>query len=158
MDGSIYIMIILIAALVIWRRSRSMYRPIRGNGMRLLIPVLFVVPSLALILDPKAHLEAWEWLAALGVGVVLSLPLIWTTNYERREDQQIYAVKNMGFIASFVGVLVIRFILRSYISGLSQEQMSALFMFVAYGYILPWRIVSYFKFRKIYLQKPAVIS
>ncbi|RKP47366.1 cytochrome c biogenesis protein CcdC [Cohnella endophytica] len=158
MNPSFYATILLIAALVIWRRSRAMFRPIRGSGLRLLIPLLFILPSLALILNPKAYLEAWEWLAALGVGIVLSLPLIWTTNYERREDQQIYAVKNMGFIASFLGVLIVRFALRSYIEGLSQEQMSALFMIVAYGYILPWRLVSYYKFRKIYAQKPAVVE
>lgn len=159
MNGSsFYSMVILIAILVIWRRSRSMFRPIRGNGLRLLVPILFILPALSLILNPKAHLEAWEGMAAIGLGLLLSLPLIWTTNYERREDQQIYAVKNIGFIVAFLCILILRFALRSYLSGLGQETVAALFMIVLIGYVLPWRIVSYFKFRKLYEQKSAWIG
>jgi membrane protein CcdC involved in cytochrome C biogenesis len=154
MNASFYMMVILIAALVIWRRTRGMYRPIKGNGVRLLVPILLLIPSISLILNPKVHAVAGEWLAAAGVGCLLSIPLIWTTNYERREDQHIYAVKNIGFIISFVAVLVVRFILRGYLSALDQETTTALFLTVALGYIVPWRIVSFLKFRKLYGYQP----
>ncbi|QMV41801.1 cytochrome c biogenesis protein CcdC [Cohnella cholangitidis] len=151
MDYSVYMIAILVAALVIWRRARGMYRPIRGNGSRLIWPMLFLIPSLLLIFGSKAHAPAWEWGAALAIGCLLSVPLIITTNFERRDDQQIYAVKNIGFFVSFLGVLVIRFLLRDYLSSLDQETMAALFMTVLVGYVVPWRTVSYLKFRKLYL-------
>ncbi|TVX97159.1 CcdC protein domain-containing protein [Cohnella terricola] len=154
MDFSVYGIVILVAVLIIWRRTRGMYRPIQGSGFRLLRPLLFLVPCLFLIVNPKAHAPAWEWIAAIGIGGLLSLPLILTTNYERRADQQIYTVKSIGFFVSFICVLAVRFILRDYLSGIDQETMYSLFMTVLIGYVVPWRIASYLKFRKLYLSGP----
>jgi len=154
MDYSVYGIVILVAVLIIWRRTRGMYRPIQGNGFRLLRPLFFLIPCLFLIMNPKAHAPVWEWFAAIGIGGLLSLPLILTTNYERRDDQQIYTVKSMGFFVSFICVLAVRFILRNYLSGIDQETMYSLFMTVLIGYVVPWRIVSYLKYRKLYLSGP----
>jgi len=152
MDYSTYTIAILVVLLVLWRRTRSMFRPIRGNGLRLIRPLLFLIPCLFLIVNPKAHGPAWEWLAAIGIGLLLSLPLIYTTNYERREDNGIYAVKNNGFFASFLIVVAIRFLLRDFLGGMEPETMYSLFMTLLIAYIVPWRIVSYYKFRKVYLK------
>ncbi|QJD85354.1 cytochrome c biogenesis protein CcdC [Cohnella herbarum] len=154
MDSSVYVIALLVAALIIWRRARGMYRPIRGNGVRLMLPLLFLVPSLFLIVNPKAHAPAWEWGAALAVGCLLSLPLIFTTNFERRDDQQIYAVKNMGFFIAFIGVIVVRFVIRDHLDGLDSETVAALFMVLLIGYVIPWRVVSFLKFRKLYSSQP----
>ena len=95
MNGSsIYVIIAAIAALVLWRRMRSMYRPIRG------------------------------------IGIVFPIPLIWTTNYEVREDNLIYAQKNWGFIAAFIGILIIRFALRQELSDMDPQALMTLFMMV----------------------------
>jgi len=49
--SSFYSIVIIVAALVLWRRTRAMYRPIKGNGIRLLIPILFLLlPSIPIIL------------------------------------------------------------------------------------------------------------
>ncbi len=128
-----------------------MYRPIKGNGVRLLLPILYVLlPSIPIILNPKAHAASWEWICALIFGFLLSIPLIWTTNYELRSDQHIYATKNRSFIIVFVIIFIIRFLLRDYLKWLGTETEAALFVTVALGYILPWRIVSFLKFRRIY--------
>ncbi|WP_028402193.1 CcdC protein domain-containing protein [Ectobacillus panaciterrae] len=149
--SSFYLIVIAIAALVLWRRTRAMYRPIKGNGVRLLLPILYVLlPSIPIILNPKAHAASWEWICALIFGFLLSIPLIWTTNYELRSDQHIYATKNRSFIIVFVIIFIIRFLLRDYLKWLGTETEAALFVTVALGYILPWRIVSFLKFRRIY--------
>lgn len=150
MDSSVYVIALLVAALIMWRRARGMYRPIRGNGARLMLPLLFLVPSLFLIVNPKAHAPAWEWGAALAIGCLLSLPLILTTNFERREDQQIYAVKNLGFFIAFIGVIIIRFLIRDHLNGMDSETVAALFMVLLIGYVIPWRVVSFLKFRRLY--------
>ncbi|WP_313897364.1 CcdC protein domain-containing protein [Bacillus cereus group sp. BfR-BA-01380] len=150
-SSSFYSIVIIIAVLVLWRRTRAMYRPIKGNGIRLLFPILFLLlPSLPLILNPNIHVAGWEWICAVIFGFLLSIPLIWTTNYELRSDQQIYAVRNNSFIISFIIVFIIRFLLRDYLKWLGPETEVALFMTVALGYILPWRIISFIKFRQLY--------
>jgi len=150
MNGStFYTMIAFIAILVLWRRTRSMYRPIRGNGIRLLIPLLFIIPGLSLIINPNVNEPAWAFGIAFGLGVIFSIPLIWTTNYEVREDNFIYSKKNWGFIAAFIGIVIIRFALRQELSDLDPQGKTALFMLVAFGYIIPWRVFSFIKFRRV---------
>jgi membrane protein CcdC involved in cytochrome C biogenesis len=87
---------------------------------------------------------------AFAFGLLLSVPLIWTTNYELRSDQHIYAVKNISFIIAFLVILIIRFLFRDYLKWLGPETVGALFITIALGYILPWRIISFLKFRKLY--------
>jgi len=150
MNGnSFYVMIAAIAALVLWRRTRSMYRPIRGSGIRLLTPLLFMLPGVFLLLSPEVHEPAWAWGAALTIGILFSLPLIWTTNYEVREDKLIYAKKNWGFVVAFLGIVIVRIILRQELSDMAPQDVMALFMTVAFGYVIPWRVVSYLKFRRV---------
>lgn len=149
--SSFYSIVIIVAALVLWRRTRAMYRPIKGNGIRLLIPILFLLlPSIPIILNPNVHAAAWWWICAAILGGLLSIPLIWTTNYELRSDQHIYAVRNKSFIITFLIVFIIRFLLRDYLKWLGPETEAALFITVALGYILPWRIISFIKFRQLY--------
>ncbi len=160
MNGSsIYVIIAAIAALVLWRRMRSMYRPIRGSGIRLLIPLLFTLPGFTLLCNPNMNEPAWAFGAAFGLGIVFSIPLIWTTNYEVREDNLIYAQKNWGFIAVFIGILIIRFALRQELSDMDPQALMTLFMMVAFGYLIPWRVVSFIKFRRLIRQSyPALCN
>ncbi|EFM10491.1 protein of unknown function DUF1453 [Paenibacillus curdlanolyticus YK9] len=147
--GELYGIIIIVAALVLFRTMRNFYRPMSGTGVRLLMPILFMLPGVYVIMNPKAHAPASEWLMAVVVGVLLSIPLILTTDYEVRSDNQIYAKRNRGLIISFLAVFVIRFALRNYIDGLEPETMSALFVLVAFSYVVPWRVASYLKFRRV---------
>jgi len=126
-----------------------MRRPIRGNGIRLLIPLLFLLPLIALAFNQNVHEPAWAYMAAFGLGIALSIPLIWTTHYEVREDNRIYARKNWGFVAAFLGIVIIRFALRQELSGMDPADSMALFVTVALGYIIPWRIVSFIRFRRL---------
>jgi membrane protein CcdC involved in cytochrome C biogenesis len=154
MNDSYYFIAAAIAALVLWRRTRSMYRPIKGKGLRLLIPILFLIPASSMFLNPAVHASGWEWVAALAIGMLLSVPLIWTTRYEMREDHLIYTKKNIGFAVAFVAVLAIRFALKNSLSMIDPQTKAALFMTLVFGYLVPWRVVSYFKFRRVYALLP----
>ncbi|WP_438447320.1 CcdC protein domain-containing protein [Gorillibacterium sp. sgz5001074] len=149
MNGNLYSIVIAVAALVLLRYVRTTYRPIRGSGLRILLPIIFMTPGLMLIGNPEVHSPAWMWTAALALGGLLSLPLIFTTGYEIRANGHVYAKPSVWFLVAFAAVLVIRFILRSELDGLDPQTKAALFMTVAFGYILPWRIASYVKFRKV---------
>jgi membrane protein CcdC involved in cytochrome C biogenesis len=85
--------------------------------------------------------------------MLLSVPLIWTTNYEIREDRAIYMKKNAAFIFAFLIVVIVRFALRAELSVLAPEARVTLFLALACGYIIPWRIISFLKFRKVYEQR-----
>ncbi|MBB6634833.1 CcdC protein domain-containing protein [Cohnella thailandensis] len=145
-----YVIVILIAALILWRRTRSMYRPIKGNGIRLLVPAfLLLLACVPVLSTPGIHAAGWEWVCAFAFGAVLSIPLIWTTRYERRSDQQIYATRNKGFFIAFLIVFAVRFLLRENLNSLGQETEMALFLTIALGYALPWRVASFLKYRKL---------
>lgn len=41
-----------IAMLILWRRYRSMHKPIKGNGKRILLPLLFLSPGILMFFGP----------------------------------------------------------------------------------------------------------
>lgn len=150
-DSSMYMWVILVGALIIWRRSRSMVKPIKGKGLRILLPLVFIsFPVILIMGSPHVHVSFLQEAEAIGLGLLLAIPLIWTTNYEIREDQQIYTVKSRTFFVSFILVLLIRLALRDYLHWMTPEIKAALFLLLALGYILPWRVISYMKFRQLY--------
>jgi membrane protein CcdC involved in cytochrome C biogenesis len=150
MNGiGIYGFIIVIMGLVFWRRTVAMVRPNQGSGIKLLLPILYLLPGVYAFSSLQLDLKIWEIAVTALVGVLLAVPLMLTTNYEIRQDGQIYAKKNKSFFIALVAVLVIRIGLRQFISGLDPMSLSALFFTVACSYVVPWRIVSYIKFRKV---------
>jgi membrane protein CcdC involved in cytochrome C biogenesis len=144
---------ILIMIFVFWLRTRRMRRPIKGKGLRLIVPLIFMIPMLLVPFNSQLHLTTLEVVSTILLGLVMSLPLIFTTNYEVREDGQIYAKQSRAFIYALIALVAIRLGLREYLSGLDPQELAALFLIIAVSYVLPWRIVSYVKFRKIWRER-----
>ena len=92
---------LLVIGIVIFRRMRSMNRPIKNKGRRLLLPLFFLLPGLSLYATP-IQLVSWQIGVAAGIGLLLSIPLIILSGYEVRADGQIYAKKSIAFIATFL--------------------------------------------------------
>ncbi|WP_042461331.1 CcdC protein domain-containing protein [Neobacillus dielmonensis] len=150
MNGlAMYGMIILVFGLVFWRRTRAMVRPIKGSGIRILMPLMIFLPGISVFMSLQLQLKTWEIAVAALAGLLLAIPLMWTTNYEIREDGQIYAQKNKSFFIALIFVLVIRMVFKQFISGLDPASLGMLFFAVAISYVVPWRIVSFIKFRKV---------
>ncbi|MEH7457530.1 CcdC protein domain-containing protein, partial [Bacillus sp. JJ1127] len=82
-------------------------------------------------------------------GFLFAIPLIILTNYERREDGNIYTKKSVAFLITFIGIVILRYGSRQYIIDLDQQTIGLLFYVVAISYIVPWRIACYVKFRKV---------
>lgn len=149
MNNMSILIMVLVFGLILWRRTRAMHVPIKGSGWRMLIPLLILSAGFAQLANPDLHPTVTEEWAAVGLGLLLSLPMIMTTNFEVREDGHIYAKKSVAFIISLVGLLVFRLVLRSYIDGIDAMTLSYLFFLVAVCYIVPWRLASFIKFRKV---------
>jgi membrane protein CcdC involved in cytochrome C biogenesis len=149
-DTSSLITVFLCVALLIFlRRYRSMYKPIKGTGKRILWPLLFLTPGILLFFGP-VHPAILQVTIAAFIGVLFAIPLIFLTSYERREDGNIYTKKSAAFLITFIGIVILRYSSRQYIVGLDPQTIGLLFYVVAISYIIPWRIACYIKFRKVW--------
>nr|WP_208752110.1 cytochrome c biogenesis protein CcdC [Bacillus cereus] len=137
-----------IALLIFWRRYRSMHKPIKGSGNRILWPLLFLTPGVVWFFGP-VHPAILQVVIAVFIGVLFAVPLIVLTNYERRDDGNIYTKKSAAFLITFIVLIVLRYGSRKYIVDLDQQTIGLLFYVVAVSYIIPWRIACFIKFRKV---------
>ncbi|SDD77952.1 Membrane protein CcdC involved in cytochrome C biogenesis [Paenibacillus sp. UNCCL117] len=153
MQSGAMVMMVFVAGLIFWRRMKAASRPIRGKGYRLLLPLLFLSFGLLGLFNPQLVLSTKEVILSLLCGAVLSVPMIMTTNYERRDDGFIYAKRSKAFMVVLVALIALRLALRSYLSGLDPAELGMLFYLIAVGYIVPWRVASYLKYRKLALAK-----
>ena len=147
--SSLITVFLCVALLIFWRRYRSMYKPIKGTGKRILWPLLFLTPGFLLFFGP-VHPAILQVTIAASIGVIFAIPLIILTNYERREDGNIYTKKSAAFLITFIGIVILRYSSRQYIVGLDPQIIGLLFYVVAVSYIIPWRIACYIKFRKVW--------
>ncbi|WP_439876423.1 CcdC family protein [Bacillus mycoides] len=147
--SSLITVFLCVALLIFWRRYRSMYKPIKGKGKRILWPLLFLTPGILLFFGP-VHPAILQVTIAIIIGVLFAILLIFLTNYERREDGNIYTKKSAAFLITFIGIVILRYSSRQYIVGLDSQTIGLLFYVVAISYIIPWRIACYIKFRKVW--------
>jgi membrane protein CcdC involved in cytochrome C biogenesis len=146
---AMYGIMAVILGLVVWKRTRAMVRPVQGSGINILIPILYLLAGIYAFSNLQLQLKIWEIAVAVLIGVMLAVPLMLTTNYEIRHDGQIYAQKNKTFFIALIAVVAIRIVLRQFITGMDSASLSLLFFTVACSYVVPWRIVSFVKYRKV---------
>ncbi|MEG7843575.1 CcdC family protein [Bacillus mobilis] len=146
--SSLITVFLCIALLIFWRRYRSMHKPIKGTGKRILWPLL-LTPGALWFFGPM-HPAILQVIIAAFIGVLFAVPLIVLTNYERRDDGNIYTKKSAAFLITFIGLVILRYVSRQFIVDLDQQTIGLLFYVVAVSYIIPWRIACYIKFRKVW--------
>lgn len=150
MQYGMYAMILVILGLVLWRRTRAMVRPIKGSGLRILLPLLYMSPALSVVIQPSVHMTPIEIVVSVIFGIVLSVPLIYTTGYEIREDGKIYAKKSIAFVIALISVFIIRRLVNNFLPHIDALTLNALSIISLFVYIGLWRIISYTKFKKVY--------
>lgn len=145
----ILFIIILVAIFIFTRQIISMFKPIKGRGIRIIATLLLLTPGYALISNPNAEASTIEIAVALLLGCILSIPLILTTSYERRADGKIYVKKSWLFIIAFVFIFALRWTVRGFID-MDPDSRMMLFFISACGYLIPWKVSSFYKFRVIH--------
>ena len=153
--------IIAILAFVIWRKTMATRKPIKGNGLRLLYPLLIPVLIGPELFIGKAGqlgspISLIMLVGALVIGAIFSIPLVLTTNYEIREDGLIYAIKNKSFTYVLIGLILLRVSLRTYLGGIDPFTLTKLMFLMASVYLIIWRVSSFIKFRRIWINKAAI--
>ncbi|PHB03078.1 cobalamin biosynthesis protein CbiX [Bacillus wiedmannii] len=128
--SSLITVFLCIALLIFWRRYRSMHKPIKGTGKSILWPLLFLTPGVLWFFGP-VHPAILEVIIAAFIGILFAVPLIVLTNYERRDDGNIYTKKSAAFLITFIGLVVLRYGSRQYIVDLDQQTIGFLFLHVS---------------------------
>ncbi|SFJ09848.1 CcdC family protein [Thermoflavimicrobium dichotomicum] len=149
--------ILTMAVTVLFFRLRATKKP--TSAKKILIPPLGMSTGFLMFLYPPTHIPLW-WagLAFLAGMVFLSTPLIKTSQLEIKNNQ-VYLKHSRAFVLVLVVLLIIRFSLHNYIEQhISIFQTAALFFILAFGMILPWRLVMYYKYRKLMKQLHTDIS
>jgi len=109
-----------------------------------------MLPAFSVVTYPSVHMTSIEILVSVLFGMLLSIPLIYTTQYEVREDGKIYAKKSLGFVVALILIFVIRRIVNSLFPGIDALTLNALSIISLFVYVGLWRVVSFNKFRKVY--------
>ncbi|MEX3748249.1 MULTISPECIES: CcdC family protein [Lysinibacillus] len=149
-------MFLIIGLLILVRRIRSMYKPTKGRGGRLIFPLLFLTPGFSLFLNASGHVTYLQLSIAIFLGVGFSIPLILWSDYEIRNDGLIYAKKSSAFIITFSIMIALRYYFRQHISSIEPGTLNMLIYLLIICYLIPWRIACYIKYKKVLKQKNVV--
>ena len=90
---------------------------------------------------------------ALVVGMLFSIILIKTTNFERK-DGDIYMKRSKAFLFILLGLLIVRLVGKLILSStIDVGELGGMFWILAFGMIVPWRIGMFAKYNKLTQEK-----
>jgi membrane protein CcdC involved in cytochrome C biogenesis len=138
---------IFMAIFVLVIRMKASKRPV--NTKKIILPPIFMSTGALMFLFPAFHVTTKEVLEAVTVGLLFSILLIKTSNFEVREDQ-IYLQRSKAFAFILIGLLIIRIVAKLILSSsIDVGELSGMFFLLAFGMIVPWRIAMFMKYRKL---------
>lgn len=134
----------LIASFV---RVKASARP--TNAKKILIPPLAMSTGMLQFLIPAFRLTWLEVGEALIVGLIFSVFLIKTSNFEKR-DGEVYLSRSKAFFIVVFVLLAIRTVMKAFLGDeVNIFATGGLFYLIAWGMIVPWRIAMYQKYKQI---------
>ncbi|WP_181348568.1 CcdC family protein [Thalassobacillus sp. CUG 92003] len=132
---------------MIFIRLRAAKQP--ASIKKILLPPLFMSTGAFMFIVPFFRVSWSQVIEALVVGVIFSVFLIKTSNFEIR-GRDIYLVPSKAFIFILAGLLVFRIILKLMIGQtVSVGETSGMFFLLALGMIGTWRIAMLLKYLKL---------
>jgi membrane protein CcdC involved in cytochrome C biogenesis len=134
-------------AVMTWR-IRETQKPV--SAAKILIPPIMMSTGFAMFFAPEMRVPvAWAIAAMLAGALLLSYPLIRTSQLTR-EGEAILLKRSKAFLWIILGLAALRILLRAYVEQyVSTPQTAALFFLLAFGMLLPWRIVMFLRYRKL---------
>lgn len=138
---------IVMGTLLTILRSKAAKRP--ASAKKILLPPLFMSTGALMFLFPFFRVPWIHVLEAIAVGMLFSVLLIKTSNFEQRAGE-IYLKPSKAFIFILVGLLVLRIGFKLLLSSeIHVGELSGMFWLLAFGMIVPWRLVMYKKYKDI---------
>ncbi|WP_124220380.1 CcdC family protein [Aquisalibacillus elongatus] len=140
-------MFVLMATMMIIVRSRASKKP--ASVKKIIIPPIAMSTGALMFLFPYFQVSWWQVLEALSVGMVFSVLLILTSNFEIKGNN-IYLKPSKVFIFILIFLLLLRIALKIYLGqGISVGETSGMFYLLAFGMLFTWRIAMLLKFIKL---------
>jgi membrane protein CcdC involved in cytochrome C biogenesis len=138
------------AALIAWRMQETR-RPV--SLRKILLPPLVMSTGLTMFLYPPMHIPlTWALLSLLTGALVFSYPLRRTSTLTISGDQ-ILLKRSRAFLWILLGLVAVRFALRSYVGEfVTPPQTGALFFLLMFGMILRWRLSMLAEYRELRAQ------
>lgn len=137
------------ALMVLFIRMKAAKKP--SSAKKIILPPIFMSTGALMFLHPFFRVSTVEFFEAFLLGMFFSIFLIKTSTFEVRENE-IYLRRSKAFVFILIGLLVIRILMKSYLSQtIDYGELSGMFWILAFGMIIPWRIammISYFKVKK----------
>ncbi len=141
---------VFMGVFVMIMRFRSAKKP--ASAKKIILPPVFMSTGALMFFFPMFQVTFLEVIEAASVGMVFSILLIKTSKFEIR-DQDIYLKPSKAFAFILIGLLVLRIVLKSYLSAtIDVGELGGMFWILAFGMIVPWRVAMYLNYRKLYLQ------
>jgi len=132
-------------------RSKAAKRP--ASIKKIILPPLFMSTGALMFIFEEFRVPFTQVLEALGVGMLFSLILIRTTNFEIRENG-IFMKRSKAFVFILFGLLIIRLVGKLVLSStIDIGELGGMFWILAFGMIVPWRIVMLVKFNRLEIEK-----
>ncbi len=141
------------AAVLVWR-IRETQSPVTAK--KILIPPLGMASGFSMFLVPQTRVPvAWGLVAFLAGAALLSYPLVHTSTLTRSGDV-ILLKRSRAFLVILLVLVAVRIVARSYVEQyVDAVQTGSLFFLLAFGMLLPWRIVMYLRYRALTREAPA---
>lgn len=135
------------AIFVLFIRIKSADKP--TSAKKIILPPLFMSTGALMFIHPMFRVTVSEFFEAILVGMVFSLLLIKTSNFEVRGND-IYLKRSKAFAFILIGLLLIRIIMKTYLSStIDIGELSGMFWILAFGMIVPWRIAMFISFKRV---------
>ncbi|WP_226034851.1 CcdC family protein [Aquibacillus saliphilus] len=137
----------IMAVLMVFIRLKASQKP--TGVLRIILPPLFMSTGALMFLFPFFQVSLEQALEAIIVGVIFSIFLIKTSNFEKRQGQ-VYLIPSKIFIVILIGLLIFRIIIKLIVSqSIPVGETSGMFYLLAFGMIISWRIAMLIKFYKV---------
>ena len=135
------------ALFVLFIRIKSADKP--ASAKKIILPPLFMSTGALMFIHPMFRVTVSEFFEAILVGMIFSLLLIKTSNFEVRGND-IYLKRSKAFAFILIGLLLIRIIMKTYLSStIDIGELGGMFWILAFGMIVPWRIAMYISFKRV---------
>lgn len=134
----------IMATTMIFVRAKVAKKP--TTAKKIILPPLFMSTGALMFLFPTFHLSIYQVFEAIGVGMVCSIFLIKTSNFQI-QNNEIYLIPSKAFIIIISLLLIIRIGVKLIIGQvIALGELSGMFYLLALGMIVTWRIAMLVKF------------
>lgn len=141
------VMAVVMGTIVMTVRAKSAKRPV--SAKKIILPPLFMSTGALMFVFDYFRVPPMQIAEALGVGLLFSLVLIWTSKFEVKNND-IYLKQSKAFIFILIGLLIVRLIAKIILSStIHVGELSGMFWILAFGMIVPWRVAMLIQYRSL---------